>query len=105
MSSFTRKANTVLLTDAEPDSSIARGRRMTDKIPAHCREARRDVNDALAGLNAAEQAAVLAESMSHLLAGSEMDDINVALFLEAVCEVVPTRVRMLRMQAGETGGE
>jgi hypothetical protein len=74
---------------------------MTEKIPPHCIVAQRDITDALGRLNVAEQAAVLAESMSRLLADAGVDDIGVALFVEAVCEVVPSRVRVLR---GETLG-
>lgn len=75
---------------------------MTENSPPDRRSASRDIADTLAALDVAEQAAVLAEAMSRLMARARMDDINVALFVEAVCAVVPERVRALRRE--EDGG-
>jgi hypothetical protein len=59
-----------------------------------------DVHDQIAillgQLSIPDQARVLAEAMSRLLARSGADDIGVALFVETICDVVPDRVRTLR---------
>jgi hypothetical protein len=76
-----------------------KGPGMTEKLPPRCQHAQRETAMVLASLTIPEQAAVLAEAMSQLLAHADADDIGVALFVETVCEVVPDRVRAIRAQA------
>lgn len=71
---------------------------MNETMSPHRTYAQDEIASALDKLGVTDQAAVLAEAMSRLLARSDADDIGVALFLETVCEVVPTRVQALRRQ-------
>lgn len=72
---------------------------MTERLSPRCKNAQRETATVLAGLTIPEQAAVLAEAMSQLLAHAEADDIGIALFVETVCDVVPDRVRAIRAES------
>ena len=78
---------------------------MNETMSPHRNHAQDEIASALDKLGVTDQAAVLAEAMSRLLARSDADDIGVALFLETVCEVVPTRVQALRREHPDGGHE
>ena len=78
---------------------------MNETMSPHRTYAQDEIASALDKLGVTDQAAVLAEAMSRLLARSDADDIGVALFLETVCEVVPTRVQALRREHPDGGHE